>query len=397
MLSVDQAQSRILDAIRALNSESVPLPITFGRVLADDQISTRTQPPFAASAMDGYAVRFQDIHDVPHTLKVIGEAPAGAAFSGYVDAGEAVRIFTGGPMPKGADTVVIQENTERTNDEVRILSKSPCGKNVRRAGVDFSVGDLLLPSGVRLNERHIALLAAANIETVQVSKKPRVAILSTGTELVPLGTEPGPSGIVNSNGLALAVLLAQEGADIVDLGIAPDNRSELASKLSEADGADLLITIGGASVGEHDLVQDVLTELGFELNFWKVAIRPGKPLLFGEVFNAPVFGLPGNPVSAYVTARLFVIPALRALQGMTTTIESPTRLPLAADISQNGPRQAYLRASIKIDPSGQERVELGGSQDSSVLASLAGADCLIVRSPDAPELKAGELTHILRI
>ncbi|MDH5556381.1 MAG: molybdopterin molybdotransferase MoeA, partial [Alphaproteobacteria bacterium] len=316
MLSVEQALERILGAMAPLPAEQISVADGLGRVLAQDIVARRTQPPAAMSAMDGYAVRARDVAEVPAKLKIVGQAPAGGAWQGTLGEGEAVRIFTGGPVPDGADTVIMQENTEAGDGTVTVLTGAPKGRFVRPAGLDFSEGDVLLSAGRLLTARDVALAAAMNTPWIMVRRRPRVAILVTGDEVVMPGDPMTPNQIISSNSLGMAAMVTVFGGEPCMLGIAPDDREALASMAAGARGADLLLTSGGASVGDHDLVQSVLGEIGFELGFWKIAMRPGKPLIFGHVGDTPVLGLPGNPVSALVCSMLFLRPALARMLGM---------------------------------------------------------------------------------
>ncbi len=398
MLSVDEALERILATLKPLPAEQIVVADGLGRVLAEDVAARRSQPPAAVSAMDGYAVRAADVATVPVTLKVIGQAPAGDAFSGTVGAGEAVRIFTGGPVPDGADTIVIQENTKPGNGTVSVLESAETGRFVRPAGLDFKAGEVRLKAGRVLTARDVGLAAAMNVPWLMVRRRPRVAILVTGDEVVMPGDPIGPSQIVSSNSIALAAAVRVFGGEPCMLGIAPDDRDALATMAAGAAGADLLLTSGGASVGDHDLVRSVLGEIGFELDFWKIAMRPGKPLIFGRVGNTPVLGLPGNPVSALVCAMVYLRPALCRMLG-SSEVEAAPRLTarLAEPLAENDERQDYLRATLGNGPDGSLVVTPFSRQDSSMLATLAAADCLIVRAPHAPSLDAGAIVEVLPI
>ena len=305
MLSVAEALERIVTGFRPLPAETVSIAEAFNRVLAQDIVARVTQPPHAVSAMDGYAVRASDVVNVPVDLKVIGAVPAGDLFAGAVGPGEAVRIFTGAPLPKGADAIVIQEDTDAGDGKVTVKESCKTGNYVRAAGLDFATGDPGPRAGRLLTARDVGLIAAMNHPWVQVRRRPRVAILATGDEVVMPGEPLGPSQIVSSNGLALAAFVRACGGEPVQLGIAADRADSLAGLVAGARGADLLLTAGGASVGDHDLVQKVLGEQGLELDFWKIAMRPGKPLMFGNLAGTPVLGLPGNPVSAVVCSLLY--------------------------------------------------------------------------------------------
>jgi molybdopterin molybdotransferase len=312
LVPLQQALSQVLKGAKPLDAEDIPLSNAQGRILAAGLKAQRAQPPFAASAMDGYAVRADDVQSVPVELNVVGEAPAGHGYMGRVRKGQAVRIFTGAPLPKGTDTIVIQENTEPASEKafVRVLEKASEGQFVRAAGLDFRKGETLLPRMTRLGAREIGLAAAMNHERVSVVRKPSVAILATGDELVEPGGNPRDDQIISSNSMALAAMITTFGGDPVDLGLVPDRLPKIEDAISRAGGADILLTIGGASVGDHDLVQDAMTAQGVKLDFWKIAMRPGKPLMFGRRGEQRVIGLPGNPVSAMVCTRLFIKPLI---------------------------------------------------------------------------------------
>ncbi len=399
MISVAEALERILKNFAPLPAETVSLAEAFGRVLASDVVARVTQPPHAVSAMDGYAVRAADVAAVPATLKVIGAVPAGGLFDGKVNPGEAVRIFTGAPLPAGTDSIVIQEDTEAGDgpDGKWVTVKESCkqGNYVRPAGLDFAAGDPGPRAGRLLSARDVGLVAAMNYPWVQVRRRPRVAILATGDEVVMPGEPLGPSQIVSSNGLALAAFVRACGGEPVQLGIAPDKEEQLAALAAGAKGADLLLTAGGASVGEHDLVQKVLGEQGLELDFWKIAMRPGKPLMFGQLGGTPMIGLPGNPVSAVVCSLLFARPALNALLGLDLPAHPVQQMVLGGDLGPNDRRQDYLRSTIAANGDGRRTATPYGRQDSSMLALLASADGLIVRPPHAPAAAKGDLVEVL--
>lgn len=401
LISVDEALARLLDGVTPLEAETVPLDDANGRTLAADIRANRTQPPFSASAMDGYAVRAADIASVPARLRVIGEAPAGHGFSGAVGPGEAVRIFTGAPLPRGADTILIQENAERSADggEITALETAEHGRYVRPAGLDFHEGDTLLAAGQTLGFADLALAAAMNHATLPVHRRPRVAILATGDELVPPGGDPGPDQIIASNHIGVGALVEDHGGTAIQLGIAEDRADALARKIAAARDAraDVLVTLGGASVGDHDLVQDALGQAGMDLAFWRIAMRPGKPLMAGRIGSMQVLGLPGNPVSSLVCSLLFLKPLLAALSGRPRIERLSEQLPLAADVGENDRREDYLRASLEIGEDGTERARPFERQDSSMLATLARADVLIVRPPHGPALPAGTPVPVIRI
>jgi len=396
MLSVAEATERILRAFSPLPGETVALDAALGRVLCEPVISRVTQPPAAVSAMDGYAVRAGDVAALPARLAVVMSIAAGAAPTRAVGPGEAARIFTGAPLPQGTDTIVIQENCAREGDFVIVRegSANP-GQHVRAAGLDFKTGEIGLPAGHRLTARDIALAAAMNWPMLDVHRRPRIAILSTGDELVPPGATPGPAQIVASNGIGLAAFVTACGAEPLHLGIAPDNRADLGRAIDGALGCDLLITSGGASVGEHDLVQEVLAAKGMELDFWKIAMRPGKPLLFGSLGEMRILGLPGNPVSAQVTAALFVRPSIERMSGLPTKGSMTRTVRLGADLKANDQRQDYLRAKLGTGPDGESVATPYSKQDSAMLSLIARADALIVRPPFAPPARAGDKAEIV--
>jgi len=394
-LSVDEALHRMLDGVAPTGSEAVAIEAARGRILAEPLAALLTQPPFDASAMDGYAVRAADVAKPPATLAVIGEAAAGHPFAGAVRAGQAVRIFTGAPVPEGADAVVIQENAAREGGAVVVREGAPETGHIRRTGFDFRAGDALLAAGRRLGPRELSLAAAMGHGTVPVRRKPRVAIVSTGDELVAPGSQPGPGQIVSSNHLGVAALAELAGADVAQLGIARDTRASLDAHFARAEGADIIVTIGGASVGDHDLVGPVLEARGMALAFWKIAMRPGKPLMFGRLGDTRVLGLPGNPVSSLVCTRVFLVPLLRALLGLPAREDQPVMARAAVAIEANGPRQHYMRATSAPGDDGIALVTPVRSQDSSLLAPLAQADCLLVRPASAAAAAAGSLVPIL--
>ncbi|WP_237476369.1 molybdopterin molybdotransferase MoeA [Lichenibacterium dinghuense] len=403
---VADALAAILGSARRPEAvETVPLRGAAGRTLAQDLAALRTQPPCDVSAMDGYAVRAADLATLPAVLAVLGESAAGRAFPGHVGPGQAARIFTGAPVPPGADAVVLQENTEGgtvggETGTVRVLGAEPLGRHIRRAGQDFREGEVLLRAGKRLGAADVALAAAMNHAALPVFRRPRVAVLATGDELVQPGGAPGPGQIVASNSFAVMALAEAAGAEAIDLGIAPDDMGALAGALARArdGGADLLVTLGGASVGDHDLVQRALVAEGMELGFWRIAMRPGKPLMHGHLGPIQVLGLPGNPVSAIVCGMLFVAPLVRALAGDRHAGDDPTEAAVLAEpMGANDGRQDYVRSRILPSPDGVARVAAGSRQDSSLLKALSDADCLIVRPPNAPPAPAGTPCRIIRL
>ena len=394
-LTVAEALARILADVAPVDTETVAIEAAHARVLAASVVARFTQPPFDASAMDGYAVRAVDVASPPALLTVAGEAAAGHPFQGALGAGQAVRIFTGAPVPAGADAIVIQENCAREGATVVVREGVADRDHIRRAGFDFEAGTPLLDAGRRLGARELTLAAAAGHGRLPVRRRPRVAILATGDELVLPGATPGPGQITASNHLGVAALVAEAGGAPEFLGLARDSRASLEQHIARAGPADILVTIGGASVGDHDLVGPVLQAAGMRLAFWNIAMRPGKPLMFGRLGAQRVLGLPGNPVSALVCARLFLVPLVGALLGRAAasdaTSDALTTVPLAA----NGPRAHYMRAVRGRSNSGQITVAPVRSQDSSLLSPLAEADCLIVRPIDAPAAPAGARVPIL--
>lgn len=398
LLPVADALASILKGVAPVGAETVPIDQAEGRVLAEDLAALRTQPPQDVSAMDGYAVRAGDVASAPTTLTLIGEVAAGRPFAGAVGPGETARIFTGGVLPEGADTVVIQENTSREGDTVVIEKTAPRGRNVRVAGLDFNRGDVLLRKGRRLTGRDVALAAAMNHATLPVYRRPKIAIVATGDELVPPGTEPAPGQIVYSNVFALAAVARREGAEALDLGTLPDRLDETIAGVRRARdlGAHVLVTAGGASVGDYDLVQPALAAEGLSLSFWKVAVRPGKPLLSGRLGAMRVLGLPGNPVSAYVCSVLFLIPLIRALSGRDDTAHVTESATLGRDLPANDERADYMRATLARGGDGTLVATPVPVQDSSMLRPLADADCLVVREPFAPAALAGSPCRIVR-
>ncbi|MSP46675.1 MAG: molybdopterin molybdenumtransferase MoeA [Xanthobacteraceae bacterium] len=399
LLSVADALARVLDGVGALPREDAPLTDADGRVLAGDVAARRTQPPADLSAMDGYAVRSADVATVPVTLTVAGEVAAGHPFKGEVCGGEAARIFTGGVVPPGADTIVIQENTERDGERVVVNQSEKPGRHIRRAGLDFREGQVLLPRGRRLTDRDVMLAAAMSHPALPVHRRPRVAVLGTGDELKAPGSALGPGEIVYSNGFALMALARAEGAEVVDLGIVPDKVEDTVAAIRRARDvrADILLTTGGASVGDYDLVQRGLKAEGLELGFWRVALRPGRPMMSGRLGAMQVLGLPGNPVSAYVCAFLFLVPLIRRLAGRTDIEPASESALLGRALPENDERADYLRATLAPGPDGTLIATPVSLQDSSMMAALAKADCLVVREPFAPTAAAGSRCAILRL
>jgi molybdopterin molybdotransferase len=398
LMPIAEALARVLADAKSLPSENVPLRQALGRVLTADVKALRTQPPTDVSAMDGYAVRGADVGSAPATLKLIGEVAAGHPFDGAVAAGQAARIFTGGVMPAGADTVVIQEITSRDGDQVVINKSVALGRNVRRQGIDFSEGAVLLRQGRRLSGRDVMLAAAMNYPLLPVHRRPRVAVLGTGDELLPPGSAPGIGEIVYSNGYALLAMAEGEGAEVLDLGIAPDRLNDIAraGRGARQWGADILVTSGGASVGEHDLVQRALAAEGLDLSFWRVALRPGRPMMHGRLGAMQVLGVPGNPVSSYVCAFLFLVPLIRRLAGRDDIERKRVPARLGCDLKANDEREDYMRATLTQGPDGPVATPLP-DQDSSLMAPLSAASCLLIRAPHAPAAAAGSPCVILKL
>lgn len=397
MLSVAEAQAKVIDGLKTLGSEDVSLAAAHGRVLASDVAANRTQPPSDVSAMDGYAVRHLDVAALPAKLKVVGSIAAGATFQDSLGKGEAARIFTGAPLPKGATTIVIQENTKADGDTVTVVDgAAPAGRHIRRAGLDFKKGDALLKRGHRLNARDLALAAAMNHAQLPCVRAPRVALLATGDELVPPGSPLQPAQIVGASSFGLAANILSWGGVVRDIGIARDNVGDLRSKAAMAEGCDVFVTMGGASVGEHDLIQSAL-QPELKVSFWKIAMRPGKPLIFGRYGGIPFLGLPGNPVSAIVCALLFLKPMLLRLQGASETPWRTSTAKLATALGENDTRQDYVRCRLSVDETGALSAEPFPVQDSSMLRPLAAADGLIVRPVKDPARKAGDTVSVLHL
>lgn len=398
LMPVADALKSILDGVQALPSETVALDDAFHRTLAADIASLRTQPPADMSAMDGYAVRAADA-SLNAKLKIIGEVAAGRPFGQTLGSHEAVRIFTGGLIPAGADAVVIQEDTLRDGEFVVVNEAAKLGRHIRKAGIDFREGDILLRKGTLLSDRDLALAAGMNHATLHVHKRPKIALLATGDELVMPGTTPGPGQIVYSNGYALRALMRIEGADVIDFGIVGDTIEATTSAIRKAreSGADILVTTGGASVGDHDLVKRALDTAGIQMAFWKIAMRPGKPMMSGRLDAMRVLGLPGNPVSSYACAFLFLVPLIRALSGRNEIAHREENALLGGALAANDMRQDYLRARLGVDAHGRLMATPVAHQDSSLVANLAAADALIVRPPHAPAADPGASCTILRL
>ena len=398
MVPVADALARILASATLTSMEHVPLIAAKGRTLAQDLASTRSQPPFVTSAMDGYAVRGADVAAAGANLRLIGTSSAGHGFSGTVGPGETVRIFTGAPLPSGADTILIQENATVSGTVITATQAEPTGRFVRAAGLDFTTGDVLLTAGTRLGARQIALAAAMNHAILPVRRRPRVAILATGDELVLPGDAPAADQIVASNNFAVAAAVESAGGEAHLLPIATDDFASLEASIAAARAldADLLITIGGASVGDHDLVQSALTREGMTLGFWRIAMRPGKPLMFGQLGRMLMLGLPGNPVSSIVCSLIFVQPLIRAMCGDALAGAGPD-VPaiLGQDMPGNDERQDYVRARITGYRDGVPVIMAHTRQDSSMLSTLAASDALLIRAVHAPAARAGDACAIV--
>jgi molybdopterin molybdotransferase len=399
LMPVEDALAAVLSGAAPLPEEMVALDLAHHRVLARDVAALRTQPPQAMSAMDGYAVRAADAGHAAARLKVIGEVAAGRPFERAIGAGEAVRIFTGGVIPDGADAVIIQEDTVFEGIGITITEAAVAGRHIRPAGVDFRRGDILLAAGSRLTDRDLSLAAGMNYPQLPVRRRPKVAILATGDELVMPGQTPGHGQIVYSNGYALRALARDEGADIIDLGIAADTVAATTNGIRRARdlGADILVTTGGASVGDHDLVKRSLEAEGVTMAFWRIAMRPGKPMMHGRLGAMRVIGLPGNPVSSYVCGFLFLVPLIRKLSGRSVLHHRRETALLGRNVAANDQREDYLRARLEEISDGSLVATPVDHQDSSLLGNLAGARALVIRAPFAPAAAAGSTCDIVRL
>lgn len=397
LIPLNDAFAKVEEGIRTLPAEMVSVADALGRVVAEDVAARLTQPPAPVSAMDGYAVVSSDIPEHPVSLKRIGESQAGGPFVGTVLSGQCVRIFTGAPLPAGTDAVIMQEDTEVDGDLITFKEVAFEGKFVRRAGLDFSKGDILIKKGQILSARDIGLLCAMNVPWVHVYRKPRVAILATGDELVMPGEALRDSQIISSNSLMVGAMVTAMGGEAINLGIAGDSESSLRSMLAGVDGADLLVTSGGVSVGEYDLVRNVLGEEGLDIDVYRIAIKPGKPFMFGRIKDKPAMGLPGNPVSAYVTAFIFLRAALKKMQGLPFEQDKPIRAVLGGAVKANGARQEFMRAVFSHSENGQLVATPYDKQDSAMLANLAHCEGFILRPVNAPALDKGDETNVIYV
>ena len=393
LLPVEGARARILAGVNPLAPENVPLAQALGRVLVKPLTAKRDQPPFNSSAMDGYAVRSED---TTTEITVIGTSAAGHAFKGKLKSGEAIRIFTGAPVPATADAVVIQENTAASGKTVTILQPVRARQNIRPQGLDFKKGEVLLPAAIRLNARDIGLAAAMNCDILSVRKKPVVAVIATGDELVLPGKKPRPDQIVSSNSHALSAMAECLGANVINCGIVRDDLKATERAILKMSRADVIVTTGGASVGDHDFVQEALKNTGVKIDFWKIALRPGKPFMYGRKGRQQVLGLPGNPVSALVCARLFLKPLLDCLQGLPVE-ETVVMARLGAAMRGNDSRQDYVRAMLETASDGSRTATPYGKQDSSMQRTFRDAHCLIIRPPNALATGIGDLVPILNL
>ncbi|MSO97831.1 MAG: molybdopterin molybdenumtransferase MoeA [Rhodospirillaceae bacterium] len=396
MISVADARTAIVAALNPIGVEEIAVMDALGRVLAVDAVAKISHPSADVSAMDGYAVRAADA-SLGAALKVIGTAAAGHPWNGTLGPGQAVRIFTGAYVPEGADSIVIQEDTAASGDHVTINEAATKGRHIRPMGQDFKTGETILSAPRRLTFRDVGLLAAMNLPRLSVFKRPRIGVLSTGDEVVMPGDEVKHGQLVSANGPGLCAFIASQGATPMHLGIASDDATSLKTMAQAASDLDMLVTTGGVSVGDHDLIAKVLGENGLSVNFHKIAMRPGKPLLFGSLKGKPFMGLPGNPVSAMVCAILFLGPALEKMQGLPGAAPATTKAKLGSALKANDKREDYLRGSLTRDANGELTATPFPKQDSGMISSLARADCLVIRAPFAPEATAGQLVEIITL
>jgi len=396
LISVVEAQARILAPLRLIDTEWIPLAQAHGRVCAEDMKAKLSHPPMRVSAMDGYACRSMDVTDLPVRLRKIGVSRAGEQFAEELTEGTCVRIFTGARVPDTADVIALQEDATETGNQVEIREVAKTGQHIRRAGLDFAAGDTCVKRGRILSARDIGLLALSGHVSVPTRRAPRIAILSTGDELVPPGMTPGSNQIVGSNAVAVAAAISSWGGVPVDLGIAPDRTDAIAGAIEHARDADMLVTTGGASVGDHDLVQASLAQKGFTSSFWRIAMRPGKPLMFGQLGTLPVLTMPGNPVSALVCALLFLRPAMRTMLGLVPAVPAFDRAILGEAMPANDRREDYVRGILE-EHGRNWVVRPFPSQDSSMLMTLARANALIQRPSFAPPAREGDEVDIIRL
>jgi len=397
LLPVADALKTIIDAVTPTQTETVPLAMAHGRLLAKDIVATFDQPPFDGSAMDGYALNAKD-GTKGNVLTVVGISAAGEAFEGALIAGQCTRIYTGAPMPKGANAVIMQEQATREGDQITLNESVTAKQNVRDKGNDFADGDVLIGSGTKLSPFHVALAAAANHAELTLRKQPTLTLVATGDELVPPGSVLQKDQIIASNGFGLTPLFTHFGAKVKDGGIIKDDRDTLKAELKRLldEEPDILVTTGGASVGDRDYVKEVLEELGVNLSFWRIAVRPGKPLMFGTKGKTTIFGLPGNPVSALVTGTVFVVPAIKAKLGQSPD-HMIAKLPLTAQLASNGPRQHYRRAKLTKNSNGTLAVDPHMQADSAHLTSLSASDCFVVQAPFEESKGVGEMVDVLML
>lgn len=402
LLAVDEALSRILNSATPSGTEEMALTAAGGRVIAHPVTARLLQPPFDCSAMDGYALIAPAEITYPMQLTVIGESAAGKRFGGTMRRGEAVRIFTGAPLPEGADTIIIQENTERSGDTLTILSGLDKGRHIRRAGLDFAPGKVIIPGGHTLDGPSLSLATASGNARVEVFRKPKIAILATGDELVPPGTLPGPDQIVASNSIGVAEIVSRAGGEPLDMGIIPDDPAKIEAAIATAleDGIDVLVTIGGASVGDRDYVHSALGNCGVDLDFWKIAMRPGKPLMYGRKSvdgkTVHVIGLPGNPVSSLVCSLVFLRPLVARLSGLTHTADIRAAR-LGAPMAANDHRRDFVRAALESGSDGALVAIPLPLQDSSMLSALVASNALLIREENAPSANVGDPCRVLML
>lgn len=397
MITVQEARDRILAAAPGPRTEILMLGDAHGRTLAEPIVARRTQPPADMSAMDGYAVRAGDATEAGATLTVIGEVPAGRPLDGEIGPGEAARIFTGGEVPAGADAILLQEDANRDGDRVTFTEPAQLGRHIRRGGLDFKAGASTISAGAILTPRRLALAAGMNAVWARVARRPRVAILATGDEIKLPGDDLGPGQIIGSSGLGVAGYVSECGGEPLLLDVAADTPDALAIASEQAKGADILVTLGGASVGDHDLVQSTLVDQGLEVGFWRIAMRPGKPLMFGSLGPQLVLGLPGNPVSTMVCAILFLGPLIARMLGRDDVAPPMTQARLTQAMSGNDRREDYVRAKLAAAPGTGLNVTPYPVQDSSMMSVFADSDALIRRAPHAPPVEAGDIVEVVTL